>query len=135
MNLKLILTVNMSCFLVKADFIYSGNVNEDLNFEYVELFLMAVEHYCETSSGTLVDLIHTIARWNYSTICSILTWFQTSKIVGCNLESQTDLPFHFQSGACTTFNEPDLKILLCFAWNNERECHMWVYLRVIWRNE
>ena len=26
----------MSCFYVNADFIYSGNVNEDLNFEYGE---------------------------------------------------------------------------------------------------
>ena len=32
----LILTVNISCFFVNADFVYSGNVNEDLNFEYGE---------------------------------------------------------------------------------------------------
>ena len=32
----LILTVNISCFFMNNDFVYSGNVNEDLNFEYGE---------------------------------------------------------------------------------------------------
>ena len=89
---------------------------------------LVVEHYCETSSGTLVEWIHMNARWIYSKICSIFICFQVSKIVGCKMERQTELNFDFKEGACSTFNEPDSMILLCFDWDNNKECHTWVYL-------
>ena len=49
--------------------------------------------------------------------------FQASKIVGCKLERQTDWDFDFYQGACNTFGKPDQQFLLCFDWDNKRQCH------------
>ena len=114
-------------FFVKADFICSGNVNEDLNFEYGEGAKL------HRGCGALLQNVFWYfggSIWgsrtrhvNYSKICQIFICFQVSKIVGCKMERQTDLNFDFYDGSCNTFNEPNPKVLLCFDQNNERECH------------
>ena len=47
-----------------------------------------------------------------------------SKIVGCSLVRQKDLPFDFDSGACNVFNQPQPKVFLCFDFNEKQKCQM-----------
>ena len=35
-------------------------------------------------------------------------------MVGCNLVRQSDMPFEFYVGACSTFKTPKEKVLMCF---------------------
>ena len=46
-----------------------------------------------------------------------------SKIVGCELVAQANLPFDFFKGACNTFRSSDEKALMCFGGSGQ-ECHM-----------
>ena len=46
-----------------------------------------------------------------------------SKIIGCELIAQADLPFNFNKGACNTFGSSDEKALMCFG-DSGQECHM-----------
>ena len=52
---------------------------------------------------------------------------QVSKIQGCELVQQGDLPFDFYAGSCNTFLEPTQRILLCFTYLNTnggtKTCH------------
>ena len=52
---------------------------------------------------------------------------QVSKIQGCELVQQGDLPFDFYAGSCNTFLEPTPRILLCFdfahVWKDAHVCH------------
>ena len=43
------------------------------------------------------------------------------------MERQDDLDFDFWHGACNTFNQPDQKVLLCFDYWNNRQCHTLVF--------
>ena len=52
---------------------------------------------------------------------NILIYFKASKIIGCELVQQADMPFDFDRGFCNTFNE---KALMCFDINNARKCRM-----------
>ena len=45
-----------------------------------------------------------------------------SKIVGCSLTRQQDLPFNFGAGACNVFNQQN--VLLCFDQTEGQQCHM-----------
>ena len=49
---------------------------------------------------------------------------QISKIVGCKLERQANLPFQFRDGSCRdyTLNGEDL-ILLCFGYPDRKTCN------------
>ena len=50
--------------------------------------------------------------------------FQVSKVVGCRLEKQADLPFSFNDGACNTFLYPTPIVLLCFdSYYGKQACH------------
>ena len=60
-----------------------------------------------------------------------LLLFQVLKIVGCKWEDQNALDFPFESGACNTFNHPDEKVLLCFDIYTDKQCHTWVFLRIL----
>ena len=111
---------------MNADFIRSGNVNEDLNFEYGE------ETGVYGGCGALLRNVfwyfggwslNNIRQVKSSKICSIFICFQVSKTVGFKLERQTDLNFDFYRGACSTFTEPDPKILLCFHYSSDKKCH------------
>ena len=50
--------------------------------------------------------------------------FQVSKIVGCEMVRQNDMPFDFYYGSCNSFAQPKPRILLCFDNNHPTECHM-----------
>ena len=47
---------------------------------------------------------------------------QMSKIKGCELTRIGDLGFEFDGGACGTFNFPEERIMLCFAYSGSRKC-------------
>ena len=107
-----------------------GNVNADLNFEYGDDTAMATVY---TGCGAT---LHN-EFWYFGSGSSlykrqvklqkcplnIYLIFQANKIVGCKLERQTDMNFNFGYGSCNTFNEPNQKVLLCFDYDNSRECH------------
>jgi len=48
---------------------------------------------------------------------------QLSKINGCKMERQPDMPFDFYKGSCNTFSEPTPRVLLCFDFIGDRDCH------------
>ena len=52
------------------------------------------------------------------------TIFKMSKIIGCQLVAQPDLPFNFYAGACNTFRPSDEKALMCFDYTIYKKCHM-----------
>ena len=54
--------------------------------------------------------------------------FQVSKVIGCNLVRQNDLPFDFEWGACNSFSYPSPKILLCFD-SSSQEGYRWKIMR------
>lgn len=47
---------------------------------------------------------------------------KASKIEGCKLVRQHDLPFHFASGVCNSFLQPIERVLLCFDDNHGSTC-------------
>ena len=47
-----------------------------------------------------------------------------SKIEGCSLIRQGDLPFDFNTGACNVFNQPQPNVLLCFEYTQKQQCHL-----------
>ena len=49
--------------------------------------------------------------------------FKASKIIGCELVRQRDMPFSFSYGSCNTFLEPNPKVLLCFDDENVKSCN------------
>ena len=50
--------------------------------------------------------------------------FKFSKIIGCKLERQEDLPFKFNGGSCGNYNlSGQDTLLLCFGWIDKRTCH------------
>ena len=102
----------------------SGNINEDLTFEYGE---NTGAHYgcAATLKNQFWYFGGSYKRQVKSQKCLLYIYFsfQASKIVGCKLERQTDLIFDFYKGACNTFNQPEQKVLLCFDYTNTRECH------------
>ena len=51
-------------------------------------------------------------------------YIQASKIIGCELVAQADLPFDFIYGACNTFRPSNEKALMCFDYDSSKECHM-----------
>ena len=56
----------------------------------------------------------------------MLLKIQVSKIEGCKLTRQGDLPFDFYLGSCNSFMNPTPQIVLCFAKYAGKECHSWV---------
>ena len=50
-------------------------------------------------------------------------FFKASKIIGCELVRQRDMPFSFSYGSCNTFLEPNPKVLLCFDDENVKSCN------------
>ena len=105
-----------------------------LSLALVQVLIMDVASHLWASTGTLVVKIRLIlnfilikmTRHNYGKI--VLNFFQVSKIVGCRLERQADLPFTFEDGACNTFLSPTPIVLLCFASmqqgdGNDQACH------------
>ena len=105
---------------------YSGNINEDLTFEYDAN--TQAQYGC---AATLKNQFWYFGGNSYKRqvksqkilVGYLLILFQASKIVGCKLERQTDLIFDFYAGACNTFNQPEQKVLLCFDYTNTRQCH------------
>ena len=89
----------------------------------------------------LKRIVDVVSRWkaNFGIWVEILTngrferlqrvswnkiYFKASKIVGCELVRQADMPFDFDRGFCNTFDE---KALMCFHLNNSisaRKCRM-----------
>ena len=57
-------------------------------------------------------------------LSNILNFLKVSKIIGCQLVAQPDLPFNFYGGSCNTFRPSDEKTLMCFDSTNSKECHM-----------
>ena len=51
------------------------------------------------------------------------TYVQASKIEGCELVRQFDLPFDFHRGFCETFLQPVEQVLFCFDENSQQACH------------
>ena len=49
---------------------------------------------------------------------------KASKIVGCQMKRQLDLPFDFHAGSCTTSNGQDEKVLMCFPEGALKKCHL-----------
>ena len=54
-------------------------------------------------------------------------FIQVSKIEGCELVLQGDLPFDYWEGSCNTFLEPTPRILLCFGRADSKVCHTLVH--------
>ena len=55
---------------------------------------------------------------------NFILYFKITKIIGCELVAQGDLPFEFLRGSCSTFSVPEEKALMCFDYSNTQECHM-----------
>ena len=56
----------------------------------------------------------------------ILNIFKASRIEGCKLVRQQDLPFDLERGSCNTFRQPTEQVLLCFHFQRSsgaRICH------------
>ena len=102
-------------------------MNDDLDFEYGsgtearkgcgvslkgQFWYLGGESYQRQVKNTYK--IHTL----------FLTFSKVSKIIGCQLIAQPDLPFNFDAGSCNTFRPSDEKALMCFDYNNNKECHM-----------
>ena len=51
--------------------------------------------------------------------------FKMSKIEGCSMIRQEDLPFDFDRGACNVFNQPQPNVLLCFEYTQKQQCHLY----------
>ena len=49
--------------------------------------------------------------------------FKASKIEGCTLVRQQDLPFDHYYGSCKTFLQPTERVLLCFDYSQNQVCH------------
>ena len=50
--------------------------------------------------------------------------YQISKIVGCELQRQGDLPFQFRQGSCGVYPLNGVEeILLCFSESDRKMCH------------
>ena len=49
--------------------------------------------------------------------------FKASKMVGCDLVRQFNMPFELYKGACNTFKTPKEKVLMCFdAHHGRKRC-------------
>ena len=48
--------------------------------------------------------------------------FQISKVIGCELKRVGVLNYDFAVGACGTFNFPEERIMLCFAFSGFSRC-------------
>ena len=67
------------------------------------------------SFGILVDFIlHKDRLVRKESIFIPIIFVKASKMVGCNLVRQSDMPFEFYVGACNTFKTPKEKVLMCF---------------------
>ena len=50
--------------------------------------------------------------------------FKFSKINGCELQRQEDMPFNLLGGSCGVYNFVEKEIiLLCFDWDDRKTCH------------
>ena len=85
---------------------------------------VVVLHY-EVNFGIWVEKIqHTNARLVKKIMISMRNlYFKASKIVGCKMIRQFDLPFDFSLGSCNTFQVPDEKVLMCFS-ESSKNCHL-----------
>lgn len=52
-----------------------------------------------------------------------ITLFKSSKVSGCRLVRQADLPFDFKGGACNTIRQSEEKTLLCFDYDGSKNCY------------
>ena len=69
--------------------------------------------------------LHTDARLvKNDNFKQMLTYLKASKIVGCEMIRQFDLPFDFDRGSCNTFQIPDEKVLMCFSDDSRKSCHL-----------
>ena len=67
------------------------------------------------SFGILVDfMLHKDRSVPKGSNFILMIFFKASKMVGCNLVRQSDMPFEFYVGACSTFKTPKEKVLMCF---------------------
>ena len=114
-------------------------MNGDLNFEYGEgadarygcgVFFKGEYFYFGGSNGSgtirqVSSSLHsvTVQQGNNSQHTEMI-YLQMSKIEGCSLKRQEDLPFNFYHGACNVFNQPQTKILLCFEYTETQKCHL-----------
>ena len=92
---------------------YLGNVNDDLDFDF------GLGATADFGCGvTFMDQYWYFGDQNKVNIVfdsNVLNFFQVSKIVGCRLERQADMPLTFPGGACNTFHSLTPIVLLCFA--------------------
>ena len=49
---------------------------------------------------------------------------KASKVVGCKMTRQSDLPFDFYGGSCNTFAVPEEKVLMCFSEDSRKSCRV-----------
>ena len=104
----------------------SGNVNENINFEYGE---DTIAHY--GCGATLFGQFWYFGgnkeykRQVYVMCLSIMNQIsiKASKIEVCKLVRQHDLPFDYFFGSCNTFLQPTEKVLLCFDYDQPQTCH------------
>ena len=109
---------------------FLGNINENLSFEYGN-GTTAVDGCGATLNGEFWYFGGSRNNKNVSLSLTdvriynlFLTFFQTvSKIVGCQLEKQSDMDFNLTYPACNTFLEPTPKVLLCFHYWDDQACH------------
>ena len=105
---------------------FSGVVNDDLDFEYGS-GTHANGGCSITLKGQFWYLGGFQAKRQVTQIFKVSLnqiVIKASKIIGCTLVGQADLPFTFDRGSCNTFKVPDEKALMCFDQSSRKMCRM-----------